>query len=287
MKIEEFKKEFENNFDNLFKIINEVLSQITGKEYKVKYAIEGVASLLPEYIDFEYPFLALKFKIESSKVFNNVILLNQEFSNFLYSMLLGEGNEDMQLSEETCDGIKEIFNQVFGQIRTNLKDGEKINATDIDVQIIAKSTYLDGIEKTDSNFLVTYSLKAEELNFRVFHYISYEKVSKTEKGGDKIEVSEAEFRNLVEEKVVEETTNMDILMDVELEIVAELGRKILPIRDLLRLGKGSVVELDKAAGEPLDIYVNGRKFAEGEVVVVDDAFGIRITQFTSNNRMKR
>jgi flagellar motor switch protein FliN/FliY len=69
-----------------------------------------------------------------------------------------------------------------------------------------------------------------------------------------------------------------MLMDVEMEIYVELGKKTMLVKDILKLGKGSVVELEKAAGEPLGIFVNGRKLAEGEVVVVDDHFGIRITQ---------
>jgi len=69
-----------------------------------------------------------------------------------------------------------------------------------------------------------------------------------------------------------------MLLDVDLEVLVELGRKTMLIKDVLKLGKGSVVELDKAAGEPLGIFVNGKKLAEGEVVVVDDHFGIRISQ---------
>jgi len=70
-------------------------------------------------------------------------------------------------------------------------------------------------------------------------------------------------------------------MDVDLEVSVELDRKTVLVSELLKLGKGSIVELEKSAGEPLDIYVNGRKFAEGEVVVIDDRFGIRITQLLS------
>jgi len=74
---------------------------------------------------------------------------------------------------------------------------------------------------------------------------------------------------------------VDMLMDVDLEVSVELDRKTVLVSELLKLGKGSIVELEKSAGEPLDIYVNGRKFAEGEVVVIDDRFGIRITQLLS------
>lgn len=70
---------------------------------------------------------------------------------------------------------------------------------------------------------------------------------------------------------------MSLLSDVELDVTVELGRCRMPLGDVARLGVGSVVELDTLAGEPLVVYVNGRRIATGEAVVVDGQFGIRIT----------
>lgn len=70
---------------------------------------------------------------------------------------------------------------------------------------------------------------------------------------------------------------IDMLLDVELDVTVELGRKIMYVEDILKLGKGSVIELDKLAGEPVDILINGKKLAEGEVVVIEDHFGVRLT----------
>ncbi len=74
---------------------------------------------------------------------------------------------------------------------------------------------------------------------------------------------------------------LDMLLDVPLEVNVELGRTRMTIQDLLQLGPGSVIELDKVAGEPLDILVNDRLIARGEAVVVNDKFGIRITDIVS------
>ncbi len=74
---------------------------------------------------------------------------------------------------------------------------------------------------------------------------------------------------------------LDLLLDVPLDISVELGRSRMAISDLLALGPGSVIELDKTAGEPLDVLVNGRLVARGEAVVVNDKFGIRITDIVS------
>ncbi len=77
------------------------------------------------------------------------------------------------------------------------------------------------------------------------------------------------------------TRRFDLLLDVPLEVTVQLGRTRLTIQDLLALSPGSVIELDKIAGEPLDIVVNDRLIARGEAVVVNDKFGIRITDIIS------
>jgi len=78
-----------------------------------------------------------------------------------------------------------------------------------------------------------------------------------------------------------ESKNIEILLDVTLPVAIELGRTALKIEDILNLGPGSVVELDKLAGEPVDLLVNDKLLAKGEVVVVDENFGVRITSMIS------
>ena len=75
--------------------------------------------------------------------------------------------------------------------------------------------------------------------------------------------------------------NIEILMDVRLPVSIELGRTEMPIRDILELSSGSVVELNKLAGEPVDLLVNNKIIAKGEVVVVDENFGLRVTSLMS------
>ena len=79
----------------------------------------------------------------------------------------------------------------------------------------------------------------------------------------------------------EQGRRIDLLLDVPLDVSVELGRNRMTIQDLLALGPGSVIELDKVAGEPLDILVNDRLVARGEAVVVNDKFGVRITDIVS------
>ncbi|TNE95241.1 MAG: flagellar motor switch protein FliN [Deltaproteobacteria bacterium] len=75
--------------------------------------------------------------------------------------------------------------------------------------------------------------------------------------------------------------NLDFILDIPLKVTVELGRTTVIIKDLLQLGQGSVLELDKLAGEPLEILVNGKLVAKGEVVVVNEKFGIRLTDIIS------
>jgi flagellar motor switch protein FliN/FliY len=77
------------------------------------------------------------------------------------------------------------------------------------------------------------------------------------------------------------TYNIDLLLGVNLQVAVEIGRTTLPIKDVLALTPGSIIELDKLAGEKVDILINGRPIAQGEVVVVDENFGVRITDVVS------
>ena len=78
--------------------------------------------------------------------------------------------------------------------------------------------------------------------------------------------------------------SIEMLLGVNLQVTVEIGRTKLPIRDVLSLAPGSIVELDKLAGEKVDVLVNGHQIASGEVVVVDDNFGVRITDVVSRHR---
>jgi flagellar motor switch protein FliN/FliY len=86
----------------------------------------------------------------------------------------------------------------------------------------------------------------------------------------------------------EEKRRLDAIMDIPVTISMEVGRSQISIRNLLQLNQGSVVELDRVAGEPLDVLVNGTLIAHGEVVVVNDKFGIRLTDVISQTeRIKK
>jgi len=106
--------------------------------------------------------------------------------------------------------------------------------------------------------------------------------SQKENEGDQLEAKEVAFADI--EPAFQEANgvqNMDFLLDVPLEVTVELGKAKLTIGDLLRLSQGSVVELNKLTNQPLEIYANKKLMAEGEVVVVNQKFGIRLINIIS------
>lgn len=103
------------------------------------------------------------------------------------------------------------------------------------------------------------------------------------KDGTGADYERANLQNLRAEdgKPASEESNLEAILDVPVTISMEIGRTYLSIRNLLQLNQGSVVELDRLAGEPLDVLVNNTLIAHGEVVVVNDKFGIRLTDVVS------
>lgn len=101
---------------------------------------------------------------------------------------------------------------------------------------------------------------------------------------EKIGVQKPEFQELTDSGVQNNTRNLDLIMDVPLQFSVVLGENKKTIKDILALGTGSVVELDKMTDEPLQVYVNGKLIAEGEVVVINESFGIRITNILSQEQ---
>jgi flagellar motor switch protein FliN/FliY len=94
-------------------------------------------------------------------------------------------------------------------------------------------------------------------------------------------VKQPAFAELNDDKRGEAGRDMNFLLDIPLVVTVELGRTRMLIKDLLQLGQGSVVELDKLVGEPMDVLVNDKLIARGEVVVVNEKFGIRLTDIIS------
>lgn len=108
-----------------------------------------------------------------------------------------------------------------------------------------------------------------------------DELEEAKKSSTKREVSTFDFKKLKKTEIGESSVDLDFILDIPLTVTVELGRARMLIGELLQLGQGSVVELTKLAGEPMDIFVNNRLIAKGEVVVVNEKFGVRLTDIVS------
>ena len=102
------------------------------------------------------------------------------------------------------------------------------------------------------------------------------------------QVSPASFQNFTPTTASTAGNDINMILDIPVQLTVELGRTRIPIKHILQLAQGSVIELDALAGEPMDVLVNGCLIAQGEVVVVNDKFGVRLTDVTTpSERMRR
>ncbi|WOB09824.1 flagellar motor switch protein FliN [Piscinibacter gummiphilus] len=102
------------------------------------------------------------------------------------------------------------------------------------------------------------------------------------------EAAPVAFQNFGQANPAAAGNDINMILDIPVQLTVELGRTRIPIKHILQLAQGSVVELDALAGEPMDVLVNGYLIAQGEVVVVNDKFGIRLTDIvTPSERMRR
>ena len=94
-------------------------------------------------------------------------------------------------------------------------------------------------------------------------------------------VKTVQLQEISPDIISSKASSIDLLMDVSLEVTIELGRTVMSVKEILSLGVGSVIELDRMSGDPVDILVNGKLIAKGEVVVIEDNLGVRITSIVS------
>jgi len=100
-------------------------------------------------------------------------------------------------------------------------------------------------------------------------------------GKPPVEVSAASFQEVQKSDAPRQAMDLDFILDIPLSLTVELGSNRMLISELLQLGQGSVIELSKLAGEPMDVFINQRLIARGEVVVINEKFGIRLTDIVS------
>lgn len=220
-------------------------------------------------------------------------------------MMGGTGEtEDLELNDIKLSAISEAFNQMIGASATSFSEKvkEKINISTPKAELLNKeapflksedpglrfemNVEIEGFGSFEAQTLFEKAL-AEGLAKMLYPNKEEPPVQKQVESQEKVKVEPAKFQEFEKPQtgVVESSTHFDekleLLLDVPLRVVVELGRAKMTLKQVLDLSIGSLLELDKLTGEPVDILVNGKLIAKGEVVVVDENFGVRITEIVT------
>ncbi|MBO0436789.1 flagellar motor switch phosphatase FliY [Vagococcus fluvialis] len=251
---------------------------------------------------------------------SNLLLLNVEDAIIIADLMIGgDGNTtNTEFTELELSAVGEAMNQMIGSASTSMatmmgkkvdilppevnlwKDEGAVQYKGIDGEtVVCKISFDLTVEGViDSEIMQIYTQEmvkeisdtmlqdtAEVLEGReiMVEEIKNEELPKKE-SNRKVTIQQPEFSNLDNRKVESNIDNLDLLMDVPLDFSVVLGNSRKSIKDILSLGVGSVVELDKLTDEPLEVYVNSKLIAKGEVVVINENFGIRITNILSQKQ---
>jgi len=274
------KQDIKDQFSQLHEEIEDSLNQLFNKEVTIKHDAKADVSL-SSLFESNPQQVCVYFETNTQRSnYRHLFFLSPEAVLNLYAwMIMGEPTDSV--TEDHLEGLKEAADQVLGRVKMALAD-DPPQIDDLTVTQ-ANSTadlepYIEGKEGVTTSFTANF---ANEI-FQIIYYSIPVKIRESKKANQEVDIQPAEFETITQAgKKNESSRNIDLLLDVELEVTVELGRKSVQISEVLKLGKGSILELEKSAGENLDILVNGRKLAEGEVVVIDEHFGIRITQLLS------
>jgi len=284
--------DIKNNFikmeAKLQPVVKDALGQLLQKEVTLSGETKAIADVKQALQDENFPIVAFYFisgPQENSR--RHLFKMEPAFLARFYAWMIADEPAE-QVGEEQFEGLKEAFQQIFGQIKLAVEDDQASFAvSDPQVTLLQNAERLEEFIEDKQALHSAYQVAVDDTSARVdYYYWAPSDIQDQDmpqvKDTQQVTIQPAEFDNLGGSGMeTEAPRNVDMLMDVDLEIVVELDRKNMLVSELLKLGKGSIIELEKSAGEPLDILINGRKFAEGEVVVIDDKFGIRITQLLS------
>lgn len=221
------------------------------------------------------------------------ICLSKNTAAMLAGLMMG-GDGNAHFKDEDLDALNELGNQLMGAVCTALggKHGLSVSASQVKTSPLDPSNppfsldgaalaeadlAVDGVEPAPFHLLISQTL-AESLTGG-----SSGNSSSSSSGGGGMMAQSNGYDSALSRGMGDGDvpTNVQMLLDINLNVTIELGRTRLSIRKILELGPGSIIELDRLAGEPVDLLVNDKVVAKGEVVVVDEYFGIRIISLVS------
>ncbi len=287
-------------------IVQDVLGPILNREVSVTVGSIGEADSAKLAANFQGSVVVVDAPLEGalSGVFRYVF--TQRLAAAITDlMVMGDGSAPFN-EQESLDGVSEATNQIVGALCTFYSDklgsdarqsGAKAEMIDIDkgeldLTGFTQVDYKLSIEgwgddvftklvPDDLNESIS-QIAGEDIDMPDMAAEAAPPISPGDAGATTLQQAEfSQFDTPQPVRTTEGPRNLDLLLDISLPVTIELGRTNMVIREILEIGPGSVIELQKLSGEPVDLYVNDRKFALGEVVVIDENFGIRITELLS------
>jgi len=267
-----------NEFLDLLK--NDVVSTIEGligiaPNVTIKETTESIGDITPPKADI---------LVDVSGDSNGKIkfLIPPESATALGDMMLaGEGEEKSEMNDEDLDAIKEIVSNIMGSLSTGLASEQSLPKLNFSVSSAEFKTESDS-EWGNFAYKVVLDFEINSKNYEWIILLDkeiYQKLSGDNSHSEVTTSANSTTSNIDMEN--EELKNLKLLLDVKLNLRVRIGSKKMLLKDVLSMDIGSIVELNQLANEPLEVLIDDKKIAEGEVVIVDGNFGIQITSIGS------
>lgn len=284
---------------HVFQGASQVFSSLCGRAVLLTFdrLVTGPLSILPPLLPG--PWIGMHMRVTKELSGSHLLIWTEADAIALAQCILGEeASETSGLSASRLDALSETAHQIAGALGSSLRAalGRPIaleGGSVFPAASMAELLSMLGQETPASIFVLARVTIEGRTAGKVVLIVSsslLEEVGQSllsaDAGAKEGEVSTTQasvpppFAPLLQGEKPGSSKGIDMLLDVNLQVSVELGRTRLPIRDILQLGPGSVVELDKLAGEAVDILVNDKPIAKGEVIIIDENFGVRITSIS-------
>ena len=254
------------------------ISGLLGKDAQITHTRDDNVSL--ESLPKVYALAHIKVSGESNSQISMVV--PAQMGSALSDMMLGgDGEPKDSISNDDLDAIKEIVSNIFGAISTNLgsqKNLPKVSFACEKIELVDKEIDLSAFDKA---YIFNFSLEKVQTDFLILTTQSFSNIFNGEassEGGKEggVALSAVEFKNI------------NMILDVRLNVKVRIGQKRMLLKDVINMDIGSVIELNQLANDPLEILVDDKVIARGEVVIVDGNFGIQITDIgTKRERLEK
>ncbi len=245
--------------------VQEAMNQMIGS------AATSMATMFSREVNISPPISSVC--DENSEEISTDISADEEIVNVSFRMTIGDLVDSNIVQILPIATAKKIVSIMMGT-EEDAPVSESTKAS-TEVKVVAEPKEISMNNEGVANEIASKNTNKNENNYSV------QSQGIVENHEEPVNVKQASFGQLEEIRGVEMPKNIDLILDVPLELSVELGRTKKNIRDILALTRGSLIELNKLAEEPVDIFINGKRIAHGEVVVVDENFGVKITEIAS------